>query len=49
MPTGPKICRANPKRFLHAFRQLSPPDQCYFSHRVLDPHGCKQLAFPEGD
>ncbi|MGH9474037.1 MAG: hypothetical protein ACRD2F_02705 [Terriglobales bacterium] len=44
-----KICRANPKRFLHAFWKLSPQDQCYFSHRVLDPHGCKQIDFPEGD
>lgn len=44
-----KICRANPKRFLRALRTLSPPDQCYFSHRIIDPHGCKEIAVPEAE
>lgn len=44
-----KVCRSDPKRFLRAFQALSPKNRAYIAHYVIQPHGCKQIAFPEAD
>lgn len=44
-----KVCRSNPERFLKAFRTLSPKDRRYIAKYVVQPEGCKQIAFPEAN
>lgn len=44
-----RVCRSNPKRFLKAFRTLSEKDQQYIAKYVIQPEGCKQIAFPEAE
>jgi hypothetical protein len=44
-----RVCRSNPNRFLEAFETLSPEDRHYVAKYVIQPSGCKQIAFPEAD
>jgi len=44
-----RVCRSNPSRFLKAFETLSPKDRHYIARYVIEPEGCKQIAFPEAD
>lgn len=44
-----RVCRSNPSRFLKAFETLSPKDQHYIAKYVIQPKGCKQIAFPEAE
>lgn len=42
-----RVCRSNPSHFLEAFETLSLEDQHYIAKYVIEPKGCKQIAFPE--
>jgi len=42
-----RVCRSNPGRFLKAFETLSPKDRHYIAKHIIQPKGCKQIAFPE--
>ena len=44
-----RVCRSNPSRFIRAFETLSPEDQHYIAKYVIQPRGCKQIAFPEAE
>ncbi len=44
-----RVCRSNPKRFLQAFDTLSAKDRAYITEVIIQPRGCKQLAFPEAE
>jgi hypothetical protein len=44
-----QVCRANPGRFLRAFETLSAQDRRYIAKYVIQPKGCKQVAFPEAE
>lgn len=42
-----QMCRSNPSRFLGAFQTLSPDDRRYIAKHIIQPRGCRQIAFPE--
>lgn len=42
-----RVCRSGPNRFLKAFETLSVKDQHYIAKHIIQPEGCKQIAFPE--
>jgi hypothetical protein len=44
-----RVCRSNPSHFLKAFEALSPEDRRYIANYIIQPSGCKQIAFPEAD
>lgn len=44
-----RVCRSNPNQFVQAFQSLRPADKDYISHFVIEPKGCKQVAFPEAE
>jgi len=44
-----RVCRSNPSRFLKAFETLGPKDRHYIAKHIIEPKGCKQIAFPEAE
>ena len=44
-----RVCRSDPTHFLEAFETLSPKDRHYIAKHIIQPKGCKQIAFPEAE